>query len=69
MIGSKVEKEFKNEPKTKCWSFHHNSNGGGFGRFLFIIALLLALNSLGKLEGIPSWILILLVIGFSFMKF
>jgi hypothetical protein len=65
-IGRKLEKEFKG----KKWKFcHHEHEGGGFGRFLFILAVLFILNAQGYLVGVSSWMLVLLVLGFTLMKF
>ena len=69
MIGTKMEKEFKKKDSNcKTWKFEKTSCGG-FGRFAFIITLLYTLNLLGYLEGVPLWLLIILVITFSSMKF
>ena len=56
MIGKKIEKEFK---KEECIPWHkqmyerHQEKGGFFGRALFVIGVLIALNALGLLPG-PS---------------
>ena len=72
MIGTKIGKEVeKAEPCEKSWMFKsHNrcDEGGGFGRLLFIMALLFILNTKGYLVGISTWMLVLLVIGFAMMK-
>ena len=68
-IGKKIERvEKEDKPWGKAWMYHHES-GGGFGRFLFIVGVLYALSIMGVLEGIPLWTVILIVIGFSAMKF
>jgi len=76
-IGKKIETSFDNIDKKcseddcgnpwwkKCTCQHE---GGGFGRLLFIIALLYILSFKGMLTGIPSWNLVLLVLGFWWMK-
>ena len=70
LIGASFEKDLSPpDPKVNYWSWCHTSKGGGFGRFLFIIGVLLALSTLGKLDGISTWILLLIVIGFTMMKF
>jgi len=65
-IGRKMDEE-----KSCTWStcYHEKCGGGFFGRLVFIIALLFALSYSGMLVGIPSWVLVLIVIGFAFMKF
>jgi len=66
-IGKKMNKEIQKDNTWKCWT--HRSNGGGFGRFIFVIGILYALNLLGYLEGIPLWLLVIIVIGFTSMRF
>jgi hypothetical protein len=69
-IGRKMEKEFNNcDCKKKPWMFHRHQHGGGFGRFLFIVGVLYAMNLMGMLTMIPLWVLAIIVIGFSLMKF
>ena len=70
MIGRKMEKEFKKK-ECKTWGpwTITKENGGGFGRFLFIVGVLYSLSLLGYLEAIPLWVSILIVIGFTAMKF
>ena len=66
-FGKKMEKEFKGcEPKP--WYFH-KERGGGFGRFLFIVGVLYAMHLMGFLVSIPLWVLAIIVIGFSLMRF
>jgi hypothetical protein len=68
-IGKKMEKEFKGcDWKNKPWMFHRE-RGGGFGRFLFIIGVLYAMHLMGMLTMIPLWVLAIVVIGFSLMRF
>ena len=70
-IGKKVEKEFKGKP-CKPWDkpwVQYKEHGGGCGRFLFIIGLMLLFNHWGWLVNAPWWILVIIVIGFSAMKF
>jgi len=72
MIGKKIEKESKN---CECGPWHqqimqkHEKHGGFCGRALFIIALLIILNTLGVLSGINIWLQILLGVGFALMSF
>jgi len=71
MIGSKMEKEFKNKD-WKMWNacapYHKDYSGGFFGRALFIIGLLIALNALGALHGVAVWVQVLTGIGFALMR-
>ena len=68
-IGRKMEKEFKNcDWEKKPWMFRQQE-GGGFGRFLFIIGVLYAMYLMGMLVVIPWWVLLIIVIGFSLMRF
>ena len=46
-----------------------SDDNGFFGRALFIIGVLIALNSLGFLHGIATWVIVLIGIGFALMKF
>ena len=70
-IGKKIEKEFKSKeykPWHKPWMVY-KEEGGGFGRLLFIIGVMLLLNHLGVLISIPWWISALVIIGFACMRF
>ncbi len=73
MIGKKMEKGMKEGECCKPWHHymfkHHSHDGGFFGRALFIIGLMIALNGLGLLHGIATWVLVLIGIGFALMKF
>ena len=72
MIGKKIEKESKNcdcGPWHKQMMQNHDEHSGFFGRTLFIIALLIILNTLGVLSGVNIWIQIMLGAGFAFMSF
>lgn len=72
-IGRKMEKKCKDKDTSffKRWEFHHHEHGGGFGRFLFIIGVLYAMDYMGtiSLASIPLWMLALIVIGFTAMQF
>ena len=69
-IGRKMEKEFKGcDWEKKPWMFHRHQHGGGFGRFLFIVGVLYAMHLMGMLAMVPLWVLAIIVIGFSLMKF
>jgi len=69
MIGKKVEKEFKKGcPPWQRWTFKHEHEKGFIGRVLFIIGVLIALNILGLLKGVPTWVQILIGAGFAFMS-
>ena len=73
IVGKKMETEFKD--KECCgswhkWAYHHKSHGGGFfGRALFIIGVLMAMNALGLLHGVDTRVQVLIGIGFSLMSF
>lgn len=71
MIGKKMEKEF-NSKECKPWHkwmyYHKDSDGGFFGRALFIIGLLMALNALGLLHGVDIRVQVLIGVGFALMK-
>ena len=73
MVGKKMEKEFKGEECCKSWKMwgdHREMNGGGFfGRALFVIGVLYAMNALGLLHGVANWMLWLIGIGFALMSF
>jgi len=71
VIGSKIEKGFKNPGCSwkGPWVFNYQDNGGGFGRFLFSLGMVLALYNIGLLTGIPIWTIIMIIIGFSMMRF
>jgi len=71
-IGKKIEHVQKQEKgpwsKNWYWNYRHES-GGGFGRFLFIVGVLIALSTMGLLTTVPFWTQVLIVIGFTAMKF
>jgi hypothetical protein len=73
MIGKKMEKECGDKSCCKPWhkwGHHHGHHSGGFfGRALFAIGIYFALNGLGLLHGIASWVLWLIGIGFALMSF
>lgn len=65
--GRKSEECCKGWDKWACCC---GDNGGGvFGRALFIIGLLIALNALGLLHGVATWVQVLIGIGFALMSF
>jgi len=68
-IGHKIDKSKWEEcgAQKKPWMYHKD-HCGGFGRLLFALGLLFSLKALGLLEGIPTWSLVLMVIGFMMMK-
>jgi hypothetical protein len=73
-VGKKFEKYEKDFDSEKCgswfkWKWHSHDHGGGFGRFLFICGLFLAWHSLGMFTGLPWYVIALIIIGFSMMKF
>jgi len=74
MVGKKMEKGFKGDEccgkPWMMWGANREINGGGFfGRALFVIGVLLALNALGLLHGVANWMLWLIGIGFALMSF
>ena len=71
MIGKKLEKESKCSAKfpwNKTWIVHSHEGKGFFGRLLFAVMLVWALNIIGVFTGVPAWIQILMIIGFAFMR-
>jgi len=67
-IGKKIEKTKWEKLTGRSACSTEPKCTGGFGRVLFIIALLAILNAKGFLAGISIWWLILLAIGFGLMK-
>jgi len=69
-IGKKIEKESKKDQSVwnKSLCFHGETNGGGFGRFIFICSTLYAMHLMGMIEVLPLWLLALIVIGFTAMR-
>jgi len=54
----------------QMWGYRREMNGGGFfGRALFVIGVLIALNALGLLHGVATWVQVLIGIGFALMSF
>lgn len=72
MIGKKLEQESR---KRECapwqrWAFYHRTSGNGFlGRLLFVIGVLMLLSHLGIMEGVSTWVYILIGAGFALMRF
>jgi len=70
MVGKKIERECEKSegaPWAKLAAAHEDHCGGFFGRALFIIGLLIALNTLGVLSGVNIWVQILIGVGFALM--
>ncbi len=73
-IGKKIEMCSKDDKSCKSWAKHFESKsccesgGGFFGRLLFIIGVVCALNATGVMTGLSWWILTLLIAGFALMK-
>jgi len=68
-IGKKIEEGKGKWPECrKPWIVKYKGYGGGGGRFIFAIGILLAMNYLGMLSNIPWWVLVIIVIGFTAMK-
>lgn len=76
-IGKMTGKKFGEEFKGGCncdtpWQtkmYNHHCDGGFFGRALFAIGVLIALNMAGIMTGIPTWLQVLIGAGFALMKF
>jgi hypothetical protein len=74
MIGKKMEMECGGEdcckrPWHKWIHMHHHHDGGGFfGRAIFAIGVLIALNGLGLLHGIDTWVVVMIGVGFALMR-
>ncbi len=70
-IGSKIDKEC---PEGQCvtmnktWMCHANEGKGFVGRVLFAIFGLIALGQAGLLDGISTWVLVFVGIGFALMR-
>lgn len=74
MIGKKMEKGFKGgECCGPWWKWadrgYSNRDNGFVGRVLFIVGLYIALNTLGLLHGIATWVIVMMGIGFALMRF
>ena len=70
-IGTKVEKYEQYGKWKNCgwWSgCGCSQHGGGFGRLLFILGIVFAMNEVGMLAGIPWWTTALVVLGFWWMR-
>jgi len=65
----KMKKEFKDKDCGPSCMHSHQKSGGGLGRFVFIIGVLWAMNSMGYFIGLELWQLAIIVIGFTMMKF
>ena len=66
----KIDKEYPTckMPVNKTWMCHANEGKGFFGRALFAIFGLIALSQAGLLDGISTWILVFVGIGFALMR-
>jgi len=68
-IGKKMEKfNFEDVPWKRNFTFKYKEHGGGFGRLIFAIGLLYFLKFKGLLAGVPTWVILLMVIGFTLMR-
>jgi len=67
MAGKKIEKT-KPKPWERAFCIHKDE-GGGFGRLVFIIAVLYAMNTMQMLPGVSIWTQVAIVIGFALMRF
>jgi hypothetical protein len=73
-IGRKIKTEFedKDMPCNPHWDkqwVQVKEHGGGFGRLVFIVGILLLSNHMGWFPGTPWWIKALIVVGFAAMRF
>jgi hypothetical protein len=70
-IGQKIESIDFEECKgwKKNFVFAQKEHGGGFGRLLFAVGVLYFLYLKGFLVGIPTWVLVLIALGFTLMRF
>ena len=73
MVGKKVESEkddwkgtWKGRWKDDCG---HHHDAGFVGRLIFIIAIWIALDQLGLLLQVSFWVKVLIVLGFTLMRF
>ena len=70
-IGSKIEKAFK-EGECKGWGkkfvFKQEKNIGFPGRFIFAMGIWAALTIAG-IWTFPWWVTLLIVLGFTLMRF
>ena len=69
-IGKKMEKFKFDEchPWKKHFVFKYREHGGGFGRLVFGASVMYALYLTGVLNGLPTWLLAVIVLGFVMMK-
>ena len=75
MIGQKIGGEFNGKsccsPWDKGWKDHLTvklQESGGFGRLIFAIGMLLALNRMDIWVGMPWWLTGLVIVGFWWMR-
>jgi hypothetical protein len=69
-IGKKIEKEKHNIPWKYHWKHEAKEHGSGFvGRLLLIIGLIGAFHALGWMAAVPVWTQVLIVIGFTLLRF
>jgi len=71
MVGKKVEQEKGSWKhgwmKDSCSCHRHDS--GFAGRLLFIIGVWIALDQLGLLQSVSFWVKVLIVVGFTLIRF
>lgn len=67
-IGKKIEEGKGEWPHHRHWEFKYKHYGGGFGRLVFAVGVLFALSYAGLLVNIPSWVLVIIIIGFALMR-
>lgn len=72
MVGQKVEKGTKGTDWTS-WGkqkfVFKEEHGGGFGRLLFAIGVMVLLTNLGIIPVLAWWMYVLIIGGFALMRF
>ena len=67
-VGSGVQSgEFKSWTKQKF--VFKEEHGGGFGRLLFAIGIIVLLTSMGVIPTMAWWMYVLIIGGFALMRF
>jgi len=74
-IGTAIGKKIEKHKDTECgfwkrhWTVNHVETGGGFGRLVFGASVMYALHLAGVVSIFPTWLLVLIVLGFAGMRF
>ncbi len=72
MVGMKADEMEKLgycAPPYNSWVWHHHQGSGMAGRFLFICGVFLAMSEMAILPGLPWFVIALIIIGFTMMRF